>query len=123
MSLSVRLNDVRFIVEKRWRVMALARANSRRPSAPWMRPKPESPTPPNGSAGTAAKAITALIEVIPPPTRPAARPPGAREGDPGVERGHPPAHPPRRAQRGPLAAGDPRARQSVRRRVGPGHGL
>ncbi len=40
---------------KRCRVIALARANSRSPSSPWMRPKPESPTPPNGSAPTPAK--------------------------------------------------------------------
>ena len=32
--------------------------NSLRPSGPWIRPKPESPTPPNGRAGTAAKVIT-----------------------------------------------------------------
>ncbi len=49
----------------RWRVMALARANSRRPSAPWIRPKPDSPTPPNGSAGANAKAHTALMLVMP----------------------------------------------------------
>ncbi len=49
----------------RWRVIALARENSRRPSAPWIRPNPESPLPPNGSAGTLANVITELIEVIP----------------------------------------------------------
>ena len=37
---------------KRCRVIALARVNSRSPSAPWIRPKPDSPTPPNGSSGT-----------------------------------------------------------------------
>ena len=30
-----------------------------------MRPKPESPLPPNGSAGTLANVMTELIEVIP----------------------------------------------------------
>ena len=39
--------------------------NSRRPSGPWIRPNPESPTPPKGSDGIAAKLITLLIEVIP----------------------------------------------------------
>jgi hypothetical protein len=50
---------------KRFRVMACARVNSRNPSAPWMRPKPESPTPPNGSDGTPAKVSTELTLVIP----------------------------------------------------------
>ena len=45
--------------------MALARANSRSPSAPWIRPNPDSPTPPNGSAGTITNPITELTEVIP----------------------------------------------------------
>jgi hypothetical protein len=45
--------------------MALGRANSRSPSAPWIRPNPDSPTPPNGNAGTVANPITELIEVIP----------------------------------------------------------
>jgi hypothetical protein len=44
MSSSVRLNEVRFTSGFiRCRVMALGRANSRSPSAPWIRPKPESP--------------------------------------------------------------------------------
>jgi 3-oxoacyl-[acyl-carrier-protein] synthase II len=34
--------------------MALGLVNSRSPSAPCIRPKPDSPTPPNGSAGTIA---------------------------------------------------------------------
>jgi hypothetical protein len=46
-------------------VMALARVNSRSPSAPWIRPNPDSPTPPNGSAGTIANAMTELTAVIP----------------------------------------------------------
>ncbi len=46
-------------------VMALARENSRSPSAPWIRPNPESPLPPNGSEGTLANVMTPLIEVIP----------------------------------------------------------
>jgi hypothetical protein len=46
-------------------VMALGRVNSRSPSAPWIRPNPDSPTPPNGRAGTIANPITELIEVIP----------------------------------------------------------
>ena len=54
----------------RRRVIALARANSRSPSSPWMRPKPESPTPPNGSVGH------------------------ADEGERRVDRGHAGAQPP-----------------------------
>ena len=46
-------------------MIALARVNSRSPSRPWMRPKPESPFPPNGSAGTVANPITELIAVMP----------------------------------------------------------
>src|SRR5580704_4507741 len=66
MSLSVRVNDSRLIGDRiRCRVMALARANSRSPSAPWIRPNPDSPTPPNGSAGTVANPITEFTEVIP----------------------------------------------------------
>ena len=49
----------------RCRVIALGRVNSRSPSAPWMRPKPESPTPPNGSAGTVANATAEFTEVMP----------------------------------------------------------
>ena len=49
----------------RWRVIALARVNSLSPSSPWMRPKPLSPTPPKGSAGTEAKVSTELTEVMP----------------------------------------------------------
>src|SRR6185437_16216647 len=49
----------------RCRVIDLARENSRSPSAPWIRPNPESPDPPNGSEGTAANAITELTAVIP----------------------------------------------------------
>ena len=55
MSRSVRPNDMRLIGDRiRCRVMALGRVNSRSPSAPWIRPNPDSPTPPNGSAGTIA---------------------------------------------------------------------
>jgi hypothetical protein len=65
-SRSVRSNDNRLISGRiRCRVIALARLNSRSPSAPWMRPNPDSPTPPNGSAGTIANPSTELIEVIP----------------------------------------------------------
>ena len=46
-------------------VMALGRANSRSPSAPWIRPKPESPDPPNGRAGMPAKARNALTDTMP----------------------------------------------------------
>ncbi len=49
----------------RWRVMALARVNSLSPSSPWIRPKPESPTPPKGSAGTEAKVSTEFTDVMP----------------------------------------------------------
>jgi hypothetical protein len=66
MSLSVRPNDVRLTSGRhRCLVIALGRVNSRRPSAPWIRPNPDSPTPPNGSAGTVANPITELMEVIP----------------------------------------------------------
>ena len=66
MSSSVRLNEVRFTMGRiRCRVIAFGRANSRSPSAPWIRPKPESPEPPNGSDGTLAKEMTELIAVIP----------------------------------------------------------
>jgi len=66
MSLSVRPNDSRLISGRiRCRVMALGRANSRSPSAPWIRPNPDSPTPPNGRAGTIANPSTELTEVIP----------------------------------------------------------
>ncbi len=62
----MRPNDVRLISGRiRCLVMALGRVNSRSPSAPWIRPNPDSPTPPNGSAGTIANPITELIEVIP----------------------------------------------------------
>ena len=61
MSLSLRRSVVRSASGRiRCRVIALARLNSRSPSAPWIRPKPESPLPPNGSAGTLANVITAL---------------------------------------------------------------
>src|SRR5579859_639839 len=66
MSLSVRLNDSTLNGGRiRCRVMALARVNSRSPSAPWIRPNPDSPTPPNGRAGTVANPITELTDVIP----------------------------------------------------------
>ena len=66
MSRSVRPNEVRLISGRiRCRVIALGRVNSRSPSAPWIRPNPDSPTPPNGSAGTIANPSTELIEVIP----------------------------------------------------------
>jgi hypothetical protein len=62
----------------RCRVIALARENSRSPSAPWIRPNPDSPTPPNGSAGTATNDITELTEVIPARRARAARTPARR---------------------------------------------
>src|SRR5690242_9315751 len=66
MSLSLRASVVRFSGGFiRCLVIDLARLNSRSPSAPWIRPKPESPTPPNGSDGTVAYAITELIDVMP----------------------------------------------------------
>jgi hypothetical protein len=66
MSRSERPNDVRLTSGRhRCLVMALGRVNSRRPSAPWIRPNPDSPTPPNGNAGTVANPITELMEVIP----------------------------------------------------------
>ena len=66
MSLSVRPNEVRLTSGRnRCLVIALGRVNSRSPSAPWIRPNPDSPTPPNGSAGTTANPITELMEVIP----------------------------------------------------------
>ena len=66
MSLSLRASVVRFSGGFiRCRVIDLGLLNSRSPSAPWIRPKPESPTPPNGSDGTVAYAITELIEVMP----------------------------------------------------------
>src|SRR6478609_2199707 len=66
MSLSVRPNEVRFSGGFiRCRVMALGLENSRSPSAPWIRPNPDSPTPPNGKAGTIANPITEFTEVIP----------------------------------------------------------
>jgi len=45
--------------------MALARANSRSPSAPCTRPNPDSPTPPKGSPGTVTNPATEFTEVIP----------------------------------------------------------
>src|SRR5581483_8256164 len=49
----------------RCRVIALARANSRSPSGPCVRPNPDSPTPPNGSPGTVTNPSTEFTEVIP----------------------------------------------------------
>src|SRR4051794_21555585 len=43
----------------------LARVNSFNPSSPWMRPKPDSPTPPNGNAGKPAYDSTELTLAIP----------------------------------------------------------
>ncbi|GEM_PF-5690617 len=66
MSRGVLPNDIRLTGGRiRCRVIALALANSRSPSAPCTRPNPDSPTPPNGSAGTTANPSTELIEVIP----------------------------------------------------------
>jgi len=66
MSRSVRPNVITLNGGRiRWRVMALGRVNSRSPSAPWIRPNPDSPTPPNGSAGTVANPITEFTDVIP----------------------------------------------------------
>src|SRR3954466_8752453 len=41
------------------------RVNSFSPSSPWIRPKPDSPTPPNGSAGKPANDSTELTLAIP----------------------------------------------------------
>jgi len=66
MSRSLRLNDVTFSSGRiRCRVIALDRVNSRSPSGPWMRPNPDSPTPPYGSAGTCTNPSAELTEVIP----------------------------------------------------------
>ncbi len=46
---------------KRTIVTLRGHANSRRPSSPWMRPKPESRTPPKGSSGTIANEIAELM--------------------------------------------------------------
>ncbi len=46
-------------------MIALARVNSLSPSSPWIRPKPLSPTPPKGSAGTEAKVSTEFTDVMP----------------------------------------------------------
>jgi hypothetical protein len=62
----------------RCRVIDLARENSRSPSAPWMRPNPDSPDPPNGSAGTAANESTEFTDVIPARSARAARIPARR---------------------------------------------
>src|SRR3981189_2967056 len=68
--LASRAKDVSSIIGLNFcRVIALAKVNSFRPSGPWMRPKPDWPTPPNGSAGTPAKDTTELIDVIPERTR------------------------------------------------------
>src|SRR5699024_2314694 len=48
-----------------WTVRALGRENSRRPSAPWMRPKPDAPEPPKGNDGMPAKARNALTDTMP----------------------------------------------------------
>jgi DNA-binding CsgD family transcriptional regulator len=66
MSTVLRSNEVRLTgARKRCRVTDLARLNSRRPSAPCTRPKPDSAVPPKGSAGTAAKVTTELMDVAP----------------------------------------------------------
>src|SRR6202034_245464 len=66
MSWSVRENEVRFTIGFiRCLVIDFGLANSRSPSAPWIRPNPESPDPPNGSEGTPANEITELTAVIP----------------------------------------------------------
>src|SRR4051794_41929408 len=56
-------------IENRCRAIALGRVNSFSPSSPWMRPKPESPTPPNGRDGKPAKDNTELTLAIPLRTR------------------------------------------------------
>ena len=60
-------------------MIALARVNSFRPSSPWIRPKPESPTPPNGRDGTDAKAMTEFMLVMPERMRSAMEMPRALE--------------------------------------------
>ena len=64
---------------KRCRVIAFDRANSRSPSSPWIRPKPESPTPPKGSAPTPQKVSTELTLAIPDRSRRAISSPRPRE--------------------------------------------
>ena len=63
----------------RCRAIALAKVNSLSPSGPWIRPKPESPTPPKGSDGMAAKVITPLTAVMPERMREASSMPRAFE--------------------------------------------
>src|SRR4051794_18807743 len=55
--------------ENRCRAIALGRVNSFSPSSPWIRPKPESPTPPKGRDGKPAKDNTELTLAIPLRTR------------------------------------------------------
>ena len=59
-------------IANRCRAIACGRVNSCSPSAPWMRPMPDSPTPPNGSAGIARR-IAALTEGQAWPDRPQGR--------------------------------------------------
>ena len=66
MSWSPRSNEVRLTIGFiRCRAIDLGRANSRSPSAPWIRPNPESPEPPNGSDGIPANEMTPLMAVMP----------------------------------------------------------
>src|SRR5215475_15486900 len=66
MSLSVLLNEVRLAVGFiRCLVIDCDLANSRSPSAPWIRPKPDSPTPPNGSDGTLSTVSAEFTDAIP----------------------------------------------------------
>ncbi len=51
--------------ENFWTVTALGRLNSRKPSAPWMRPNPDSPMPPNGNDGIPAKPRTEFTDTMP----------------------------------------------------------
>jgi hypothetical protein len=46
-------------------VVDCTEVKARSPSSPWIRPKPESREPPNGSAGTAAKPSTEFTDTAP----------------------------------------------------------
>ena len=54
-------------------VTALDRANSRSPSSPWIRPKPESPIPPNGSVPIPTKVSVEFTATMPVRSRRAIR--------------------------------------------------
>lgn len=63
---SVRWNDFNSTGSRNlWRTTTRGAANSRRPSAPWTRPNPESPIPPNGAEGSSAVPNTELTDTMP----------------------------------------------------------